>query len=54
LNRGQFRDFDALNGTPFPNNVLAKSRLHPGALSVLNLFVFKAQFTQSDDMDAIT
>jgi hypothetical protein len=43
--------FDPLNGTPFANNILPRSRLHPGALNVLNLFVPKAQFIQGDVTD---
>jgi hypothetical protein len=43
--------FDPLNGTPFANNILPRSRLHAGALNVLNLYVPKAQFTQGDVTD---
>lgn len=40
--------FDPLNGTPFPNNILPRSRLHPGALNVLNLYVPRAEFRSGD------
>lgn len=43
--------FDALNGTPFPNNVLPTSRLHRGSLNVLEQFVPRAEFAQADPLD---
>jgi hypothetical protein len=43
--------FDPLNGTPFANNIIPRSRLHAGALNVLNQFVPKAQFVQGDVTD---
>jgi hypothetical protein len=43
--------FDPLNGTPFANNIIPRSRLHAGALNVLNQYVPKAQFVQGDVTD---
>ncbi len=43
--------YDPFTGDPFPNNVLPKSRLHPGALNVMNLFVPRAEFRQDDPLD---
>jgi hypothetical protein len=43
--------YDPDTGVPFPNNVLPASRIHPGALNVLNKYVPKAQFVQADIQD---
>jgi hypothetical protein len=43
--------YDPLTGTPFANNVIPESRLHPGALNLLNLYVPQAQFRQNDPLD---
>ncbi len=43
--------FDPYTGVPFPNNILPASRLHPGALNVLNTYVPKPQFRQPDPFD---
>ncbi|MBK5294799.1 MAG: hypothetical protein JJE04_24365, partial [Acidobacteriia bacterium] len=43
--------FDPYTGVPFPNNMLPASRLHPGALNILNTYVPKAQFRQADPFD---
>jgi hypothetical protein len=43
--------FDAYTGIPFPNNVIPQTRLHPGALNVLNTFVPRPQFRQPDPLD---
>jgi hypothetical protein len=43
--------FDPYTGVPFPNNVIPTSRLHPGALNILNQYVPKAQFRQPDPFD---
>lgn len=43
--------YDAFTGDPFPNNIIPKSRLHPGALNVLNQFVPRADFRQADPLD---
>ena len=43
--------YDAFTGDPFANNMIPQSRLHPGALNVLNLYVPKAQFVQEDPTD---
>jgi hypothetical protein len=43
--------FDAYTGIPFPNNIIPASRLHPGALKVLNTYVPRPQFRQPDPFD---
>ncbi len=43
--------FDPETGTPFANNVIPQSRLHPGALNLLDQFVPQAQFRQTDPLD---
>jgi len=43
--------WDPDTGNVFPNNIIPRSRLHPGALNVLNTFVPKAQFVQEDPLD---
>ncbi|MFN7647871.1 MAG: TonB-dependent receptor domain-containing protein [Acidobacteriota bacterium] len=43
--------WDPDTGSLFPNNTIPRSRLHPGALNVLNTYVPKAQFVQEDPLD---
>jgi hypothetical protein len=43
--------FDAETGVPFPNNVIPRTRLHPGALNVLDKYVPRAHFTPVDPLD---
>lgn len=43
--------YDPLDGTPFANNVLPRSRLHAGALKVLDLYIPKSSFQQQDPLD---
>ena len=43
--------YDPFTGDPFPNNTLPQSRLHPGSLNVLNLYVPRANFVQEDPTD---
>ena len=43
--------YDPDTGVPFANNVIPPSRIHPGALNVLNKYVPKAQFVQADILD---
>lgn len=43
--------FDPLTGDPFPNNVIPQSRLHRGALSVIEQFLPRADFRQIDPLD---
>jgi hypothetical protein len=43
--------WDPDTGGLFPNNVIPRSRLHPGALNVLEKYVPRAQFTQEDPTD---
>jgi hypothetical protein len=43
--------FDAQNGLPFANNVIPRSRLHPGALNVLEKYVPRARFDPVDPLD---
>ena len=43
--------YDPDTGVPFPNNTIPPSRIHPGALNVMNLYVPHAQFVQSDIQD---
>jgi hypothetical protein len=43
--------FDPLTGDPFANNVIPQSRLHPGALNLLDLYVPSADFRQPDPLD---
>jgi hypothetical protein len=42
---------DPVSGDPFPNNVIPRSRLHPGALNVLDKYVPRASFVQTDPLD---
>ena len=43
--------YDPDTGVPFPNNTIPRNRIHPGALSVLDKYVPRAQFVQSDPQD---
>jgi len=43
--------FDPYTGLPFANNIIPTSRLHPGALNVLNTYVPSPQFRQPDPFD---
>ncbi|MBL8211155.1 MAG: carboxypeptidase regulatory-like domain-containing protein [Bryobacterales bacterium] len=43
--------YDPETGTPFPNNIIPASRLHPGARNVLDKYVPRAQFVQQDIQD---
>lgn len=43
--------YDPDTGVPFPGNILPPSRIHPGALNVLDKYVPRAQFVQSDILD---
>jgi hypothetical protein len=52
---GQFRNptilFDVYTGVPIPNNILPVSRLHPGALNIIEKYVPRPQFRQADPLD---
>lgn len=43
--------YDPYNGVPFANNIIPQSRLHPGALNVMNKYVPTPQFRQADPFD---
>ncbi|MBI3679900.1 MAG: carboxypeptidase regulatory-like domain-containing protein [Acidobacteria bacterium] len=43
--------YDPVTGDPFPNNIIPRTRLHTGALNMLNLFVPRAEFRQTDPLD---
>jgi len=43
--------WDPGTGNVFPNNVIPRSRIHPGALNMLEKYVPKAQFVQEDPTD---
>ena len=43
--------YDPFTGERFANNVLPQSRLHPGAVNVMDLFIPRAQFEQEDPTD---
>ncbi len=43
--------WDPDTGQVFPNNTIPQSRLHPGALKMLNTYIPKAQFVQEDPTD---
>ncbi len=43
--------FDPDTGILFPNNTIPRSRIHPGALNVLNTYIPKARFIQEDPLD---
>jgi hypothetical protein len=43
--------YDPVSGDPFPNNVIPQNRLHPGALNVLEKYVPRASFVQTDPLD---
>ncbi|MCB9383301.1 MAG: carboxypeptidase regulatory-like domain-containing protein [Bryobacterales bacterium] len=43
--------YDPTSGTPFANNMIPQSRIHPGALNMLNTYVPNASFRQTDPLD---
>jgi hypothetical protein len=43
--------FDANTGEPFAGNIIPRTRLHPGAVSVVRQFLPPAQFGQADILD---
>jgi Carboxypeptidase regulatory-like domain/TonB dependent receptor-like, beta-barrel len=43
--------YDPYTGQPFANNVIPQSRLHPGAVNVMNLYVPRAEFRPVDPLD---
>ena len=43
--------YDPYTGIPFPDNIIPTTRLHPGALNILNTYVPRAQFRQADPFD---
>ncbi|MBI3697681.1 MAG: TonB-dependent receptor [Acidobacteria bacterium] len=44
--------YDPLNnGTPFTNNIVPQSRIHPGAVNVIKQFLPPAEFIQTDPLD---
>ncbi len=43
--------YDPTTGTPFTNNIIPQSRLHPGAQNVINKFLPRADFVQTDPLD---
>jgi hypothetical protein len=43
--------YDPLTGTPFPNNILPKDRLHAGAQKVISQFLPQPDFEQADILD---
>jgi hypothetical protein len=43
--------YDPATGTPYPNNILPASLIHPGARKVLDTYVPRAQFVQEDPLD---
>ena len=43
--------FDPDTGIPFANNIIPQSRLHPGALNMLDQYIPRAQFRQTDPLD---
>lgn len=43
--------FDPNTGTPFAGNMIPKTRLHPGAQTVMNQFLPKPDFEQADILD---
>ena len=43
--------FDVTNGQPFANNIIPQSRLHPGALNMLQRYVPAAEFRQPNPLD---
>lgn len=44
----------AADGQLFPNNVIPQSRIHPGAKSILDKYVPRAQFAQEDFLNDFT
>ncbi len=43
--------WDPDTGNLFPNNIIPRSRIHPGALNMLDKYVPRAQFVQEDPLD---
>ncbi len=43
--------YDPFTGEQFANNVIPQSRLHPGALNLLDTYIPRAQFVQEDPTD---
>lgn len=43
--------YDPDTGLPFENNIIPASRIHPGARKVLETYIPRAQFVQSDILD---
>ncbi|MBL8293512.1 MAG: carboxypeptidase regulatory-like domain-containing protein, partial [Bryobacterales bacterium] len=43
--------YDAMTGTPFPNNIVPQTRLHPGAQRVISQFLPAPDFEQADLLD---
>jgi hypothetical protein len=43
--------FDAYTGTPFPNNILPPTRIHPGSKNVMDKYLPHAEFQQIDPLD---
>jgi hypothetical protein len=43
--------YDPYTGSPFPNNILPQSRIHPGAKNVIDKFLPRADFRQTDPLD---
>lgn len=43
--------YDPVTGTPFANNIIPQSRIHPGAVNVITKFLPKADFKQADPLD---
>lgn len=43
--------YDPMTGEPFPGNVIPRTRLHPGALNVMEQYVPRASFVQADPLD---
>ncbi len=43
--------YDPVTGTPLPNNIIPASQIHPGAKNMLDQYVPRANFVQSDPLD---
>jgi hypothetical protein len=43
--------YDPYTGQPFPDNVIPQSRIHPGAKKVIDMFLPRAEFRQTDPLD---
>jgi hypothetical protein len=42
--------YDALTGDPFPNNIIPSSQIHPGAKNVMEQFIPRADFRETDPL----